>query len=115
MRSIYLIYVFVCLVLISVPATSKMFVLGNYTIDTGAYGTPYDAGISTSGALQWSWNNKEKTCITVSSHPMDDSNISKLSDDEYMALFIQTGLVHHNISFATLYSACSALTLHRFL
>jgi len=24
-------------------------------------------------------------------------------------------LVHHNISFATLYSACSALTLHRFL
>jgi len=25
------------------------------------------------------------------------------------------GLVHHNISFATLYSACSALTLHRFL
>ncbi|MHC1688015.1 MAG: hypothetical protein AB9879_09950 [Methanothrix sp.] len=70
-----------------------MFVLGNYTIDTGAYGTPYDAGISTSGALQWSWNNKEKTCITVSIHPMDDSNISKLSDDEYMALFIQTGLV----------------------
>ena len=92
MRSKYLIFVLVCLLVVSIPATSKMFDLGNYTIDTGAYGTPFDAGISASGALKWSWDDKEKTLIFIFNQP-SDSNSSKLSDNEYMALCVQTGLV----------------------
>lgn len=93
MGSRYLIIVFVCLILASIPATSKIFDLGNYTIDTGAYGTPHDAGISATGALQWSWNDKEKTGIYIINHPLDDSDMTKLSDGEYMAYYVQTGLV----------------------
>lgn len=86
------------------PVTSTIFELENYTIDTGAYETPPDAGVIESGAVGWSWSDKEKsplwsqmpspkTFIGIFYYPLDDSNISKLSDNEYIEFYIQTGLI----------------------
>ena len=49
----------------SMPATSKMFDLGNYTIDTGAYSLPSDARVSGPETLDWSWNDNEKTLVSL--------------------------------------------------
>ena len=96
MRSKYLIFVFVCLMLASIPATSKMFDLGNYTIDTGAYSVPSDAGvragINGSKTLEWSWNDNGNTTIVLlqlSSTP----ELNNMSDKNYATAFMQAFLV----------------------
>ena len=85
MRSRYLIFVFVCLMLASIPATSKMFDLGNYTIDTGAYSLPSDAGVSSPETLEWSWNDNEKTTISILHDTFDSkhSEFNSISDKRY--------------------------------
>jgi hypothetical protein len=90
MRFKYLILAISCLLTISVPSTSTIFELANYTIDTGAYETPSNAEVD-SDFIGWAWNDTESTLrwttsISVSNYPLDDSNVSKLSDTEYMAV-----------------------------
>jgi len=105
MRSKYLILVFICVLAASIPATSTIFDLGNYTIDTGAYETPPDAGVSATGALQWSWSDKEKsslwwqmpspkTTILIENVPdfLEGANISRRNDNEYMAEYMTESL-----------------------
>jgi hypothetical protein len=75
--------------LISTPATSRMFDLGNYTIDTCAYSLPPDARVIAPETLEWSWNDNEKTTIgiqhdTVGSKHLALNNISVL----YMQTFL---------------------------
>ena len=75
------------------PAASTIFDLGNYTIDTGTYEIPHDGIINASGDHLWFSNDKEETYISISYSPPDSSNLSKLSDNEYMAFSVQCALV----------------------
>lgn len=95
MRSRYLISVFVCLMLASIPATSKMFDLGNYTIDTGAYSLPLVVGVSSPETLEWSWNDNEKTTISIQNDTFDSkhSEFNSISDKDIETLFMRTFLM----------------------
>jgi hypothetical protein len=71
MRSRYLVLVFVCLLAISITASSKVFVLENYTIDTGVYGTPYPELIK-NDTLGWSWSlDGTRTFISIVHNPVN--------------------------------------------
>ena len=95
MRSRYLIFAFVCLMLASMPATSKIFDLGNYTIDTGAYSLPSDTRVSGPETLEWSWNDNEKTTISIQhdtigpKHPLPNN----INETYYALFYIQTFLM----------------------
>jgi len=69
------------------PATSKMFDLGNYTIDTGAYSPPPNvtivpnATVVSPESLEWFWDNGENTFISIypghlHHEPPDDFDIN---------------------------------------
>ena len=96
MRSKYLIFAIVCLlVAFQCPATSKMFDLGNYTIDTGAYSTPPNAGISGPETLEWSWNNRERTSIIIysASHVPKRPEDLNISNEVFIAANVMNVLM----------------------
>ncbi len=65
-----------------------------------------------------SYKNTEKFESELKNRMLEGTKPLVLTEGETDPKYIIEGLdtlVHHNISFATLYSACSALTLHRFL
>jgi hypothetical protein len=81
--------------LISTPTTSKMFDLGNYTIDTGAYSLPPDAGVTTPETLEWSWNDNEKTTIGIQHDTVGPkiAGLNNFSDEQYATWFMRTFLM----------------------
>jgi hypothetical protein len=58
MQSRYLVLVFVCLLVISIPASSEMVVLKDYTIDTGGYPLYRPLEID-NNKVSCSWNGEE--------------------------------------------------------
>jgi len=81
--------------LASMPATSKIFDLGNYTIDTGAYSLPSDARVSSPETLEWSWNDNEKTTIGIQHDTFGPKHpgLNNISENDYATLYMQSFLM----------------------
>jgi len=84
-----------CLLAVSISATSKMFDLGNYTIDTGAYSLPSDARVSGPETLEWSWNESEKTIIKLDTDTIGPKHpeLLEINNENYSAFYVKNMLV----------------------
>lgn len=112
MRSKNLILGCLCLLAISLPATSKMFDIGNYTIDTGAYSLPPNAGLSDDETLEWSWSDGGKTQIMLYTDPVgpEHPEMLNISDVEYESWVVKIMIMQYysaieNGSFITSYGS----------
>jgi hypothetical protein len=68
MRLQYITILILALVFVlNISATAKIFDLGNYSIDTGSYNTPFQVKTD-SNYLSWSWAKNESTQITITEY-----------------------------------------------
>ena len=77
------------------PATSKMFDLGNYTIDTDSYSLPSDAKVSGPETLEWSWNDNEKTIVSLlhDAVGLKHPELNKINISDYATWYMRMSLM----------------------